>query len=177
MSGSRAIVVALLGIAQASAYKAAYVEYTASSPCGGGSCGRQQKAASCAAYAQYISEASNQGADIIVFPEYGITGFSSYPKWSWVSGGYTETIPAPSGRVVPCDDSSSYPDAPSVVSLSCAAKQHGIAVVANLMAYDGTNMYNTDIALDTDGNIRCSPPPQAHTLRAPAPSLTIPGPC
>lgn len=134
----------------ASAYKAAYVEHTAVSPCGQGSCGRQQKAASVRAYDAYALQASRQGAQIIVFPEYGITGFSSYPKSSWLSGGYTETLPAPQGQV-PCDEAQAFHQAPSVVSLSCSARKHSIAIVANLVEYTQGKLYNTNVAIDTDG--------------------------
>lgn len=141
------------------AYRAAYVEYTTVSPCGTGSCGRQQRAASCADYVNFVAQAAAAKADIIVFPEYGITGFSSYAKSSWVSGGYVETIPVPSGRrVVPCDEPATFSEAPSVVTLSCTAKEYGIAVVANLMDYTEHHMmYNTDIALDTDGVLQYAP--------------------
>lgn len=132
------------------AYKAAYVEHIAVSPCGQGSCGKEQNAASVKSYASYAATAAQQGAQIIVFPEYGITGFSSYSKQSWHTGGYTEVFPAPSG-IVPCDDANGFSGAPSVVSLSCTAKQHSIAIVANLMEYVGGKMYNTNVALDTDG--------------------------
>ena len=138
-------------------YRAAYVEYRASSPCGAGSCGPAQKRASCEAYASYIAQAAQQSADIIVFPEYGITGFSSLSASAWRAGGYTESIPSPPAgtRIVPCDSPASFRGAPSLVTLSCAAKAHGVAVVANLMdmAPKGYNaqMYNTDIALDSDG--------------------------
>lgn len=137
-------------VAESVAYKAAYVEHLAVSPCGQGSCGPEQNAASVSTYAEYAATAAEQGAQIIVFPEYGITGFSSYSKSSWHTGGYTESFPAPSGSV-PCDDARAFGDAPSVVSLSCTAKQHGIAIVANLMEYSSGKMYNTNVALDTDG--------------------------
>jgi predicted amidohydrolase len=133
-------------------YKAAYVEHQATSACGSGSCGKRTLAQNVQAYAQYAATAASQGAQIIVFPEYGITGFSSYPKSSWISGGYTEQIPSrTSSSVVPCDSPGQFPDAASVVSLSCAAKARGIAIVANLVEHAGTNVYNTNVAIDTDG--------------------------
>lgn len=137
----------LVGIIEGAAYKAAYVEHYPASPCGAGSCGAAMKAANAQVYASHIAEAARQGADILVFPEYGLTGESSAPKRLWVSGGYTEVIPVPDGSV-PCD---SGVDAPTIVALSCAAREHAIAVVANLMDYTDGNMYNTDVAFDTDG--------------------------
>jgi len=137
-------------VAACLAYKAAYVEHKAESPCGQNSCGKEQNAASVKTYDGYAEEAAAKGAQIMVFPEYGITGFSSYSKSSWYTGGYTETIPSLTGQV-PCDEASKFSGAPSVVSLSCTAKRYGIAVVANLMEYTGGKMYNTNVALDSDG--------------------------
>ena len=118
------------------AYKAAYVEHTATSACGSGSCGKRTLAQNVEAYAQYAATAASQGAQIIVYPEYGITGFSSFPKSSWISGGYTEQIPfSLPAKVVPCDSPGQFPNAASVVSLSCAAKAHGIAIVANFVEH------------------------------------------
>jgi len=136
-------------------YRVAYVEYRAVSPCGTGSCGAAQRRASVSDYTSFIADAAKQNVDLIVFPEYGITGFSSYSASSWRSAGYTESLPEPpaQSRIVPCDSPSSFRAAPSLVSLSCAAQMHGVAVVANLMDMGdaASNMYNTDIALDTDG--------------------------
>ena len=143
----------IIAIASCASYRVAYVEYRAVSPCGAGSCGAAQKRASVSDYASFIANAAKKSVDIIVFPEYGITGFSSYSASSWRSGGYTESIPEPKARVVPCDSPASFRGAPSLVSLSCAAQQHGVAVVANLMDMGdyASMMYNTDVALDTDG--------------------------
>eukprot|EP00966_Prymnesium_polylepis_P277182 6404266-Prymnesium_polylepis.1 len=144
----------LLAVTACTGYRAAYVEYRAVSPCGSGSCGAAQKRASVTAYTSFIEQAAESKVDLIVFPEYGITGFSSYDAASWQQGGYTENIPSPGRtRTVPCDAPSSFVGAPSVVALSCAAKQHGVAVVANLMDMEpwGSEMFNTDVALDTDG--------------------------
>lgn len=141
-------------ISLALAYRAAYVEHRAVSPCGSGSCGAAQKRASVSAYKTFLAAAAESGVAILVFPEYGITGFSSYSAVDWHAGGYTETIPWPTHtRTVPCDSPSSFDGAPTLVSLSCAAKEHGVALVANLMDWSDTEseMYNTDIALDTDG--------------------------
>eukprot|EP00927_Polykrikos_kofoidii_P061708 TRINITY_DN56547_c0_g1_i1.p1 TRINITY_DN56547_c0_g1~~TRINITY_DN56547_c0_g1_i1.p1 ORF type:complete len:444 (+),score=57.44 TRINITY_DN56547_c0_g1_i1:99-1430(+) len=132
-------------------YKAAYVEHHAVSPCGSGTCGGQQQTSSLKSYDKYAAEAAWKGAQIIVFPEYGITGFGSGPKSSWKRGGYTVSIPDKVGYV-PCDNADEFRDAASVVSLSCTAKKYGIAIVANLMEYTSSGkMWNTDVALDSDG--------------------------
>ena len=140
-------------------YTAAYVEHHATSACGSGSCGAETKRKNVASYVAFVAAAAAKHADIIAFPEYGITGFSSLPLKDWVQGGYTETIPpspkpgAP--KVVPCTSLlHAFSGAPSVVALSCAAQAHGVAIVANLVDYDATGkgaLYNTDVALDSDG--------------------------
>lgn len=137
----------------AGSYHASFVEHKASSPCGNAVCGAQTLAANAATYASLAKAAAEQGAEVLVFPEYGLTGFSSYPKSSWISGGYTEEIPATTG-LIPCDDSSGN-FGPTLVTLSCAAKETGVVLVANLvdLVTEGKtqNIYNTDVALDADG--------------------------
>ena len=147
----------LLGLAATcAAYRVAYVERAATSPCGQGSCGPQTLAENADAYAAHAETAARAGAALVVFPEYGLTGFSSYEAAAWVRGGYTETIPAAnaSARVVPCDGAAgAFAAAATVVALSCAARASRIAIVANLVDDAGTRdtMYNTDVVLDSDG--------------------------
>lgn len=113
-------------------------------------CGEETLALNAESYSEYASTAAAQGAQVIVFPEYGLTGFSSYPKKSWISGGYTEVIPeASSETVVPCDNGADFEA--TMVTLSCAAKDNAISILANLIDEDGDNIYNTDVAFDTDG--------------------------
>ncbi|KAK3282141.1 hypothetical protein CYMTET_10114 [Cymbomonas tetramitiformis] len=132
------------------AYKIAYVEHQATSACGAGSCGPVTKAKNVRTLVDYAAKAARAGADIIVFPEYGITGFSSYPKRSWISGGYVESWTTASG--IPCDLGRDFRDAPSVVTLSCAARANKIALVANLVHYTVQGyVFNTDVVFDTDG--------------------------
>jgi len=53
--------------------------------------------------------------------------------------------------VIPCDASKDFSEAPSIVSLSCSARLHKIAMVANLIDDQQGKIYNTDVAFDTDG--------------------------
>ena len=147
-------VIALLTILQTVAsYRVAYVEHHAGSACGSGVCGAATKKLNVAAYTQYAQTASSQGASLIVFPEYGITGESNYPMSSWVQGGYTEQFGAAQNRVNPCTAQGWARTAPSVAALSCAAAKSKIAIVANLAEYsaDEKLMYNVDVVFDTDG--------------------------
>lgn len=70
----------LLVIHSATAYKVAYVEHVPLSACGSGSCGPQTRALNVKAYVAHMHVAATKGAQIIVFPEYGITGESSYGR-------------------------------------------------------------------------------------------------
>lgn len=144
------VIASLILLRSTWAYKAAYVEHQAASPCGQGVCGEKTLALNAETYATYAATAASQGTQVIVFPEYGLTGFSSYSKKSWISGGYTEVIPELSSTpVVPCESDADF--GATLVTLSCAAKDNGIAILANLVDEDGDNIYNTDVAFDTDG--------------------------
>eukprot|EP01062_Namystynia_karyoxenos_P063746 TRINITY_DN56544_c0_g1_i1.p1 TRINITY_DN56544_c0_g1~~TRINITY_DN56544_c0_g1_i1.p1 ORF type:complete len:464 (+),score=58.31 TRINITY_DN56544_c0_g1_i1:91-1482(+) len=136
----------------AGGYRAAFAEYGAVSPCGQGSCGLATKRANLEAYARLAQQAASQGAQVIVFPEYGVTGFSSAPASQW--SGYSEPVPTVTGRQVPCDMATTPPfsSAPAVVTLSCIARNSSIAVVANIADQPAPNtLHNTDVAFDTDG--------------------------
>eukprot|EP01051_Picozoa_sp_SAG22_P005535 SAG22_NODE_331_length_12174_cov_12.920497_7_plen_667_part_00 len=114
--------------------------------------------------AAVAAEAALRGADILVLPEYGLSGFGR-GRDAWIP--FLEQLPEPGG--VPCDaPPEDYALAPSLVGLSCAAREHGIALVANLgdliycdaseppppgcaTSRDGRLQYNTAVAFDTDG--------------------------
>ena len=136
-------------------YAASFVEHTATSPCGGGMCGAATLAQNIATLARHAATAGANGAQMLVYPEYGLTGFSSYPKQAWISGGYAVSIPlaptARDARVVPCVTTAQFPTA--IVALSCAARSAHVALVANLVDHNASTgaIYNTDIAFDTDG--------------------------
>ena len=100
-------VVLLSLLAGCEGYRVAYVEHRVEAPCGEGACGAAQRQASLAAYAAFIAQAERQGVQIVVFPEYGITGFSSLPASSWHAGGYTESIPAPGAAAARIQDCAS----------------------------------------------------------------------
>jgi predicted amidohydrolase len=119
--------------------------------------------------ADAADEASAQGAQMIVLPEYGLSGFysGSGARDAWIP--FLEQLPEPlPSREVPCDDPDRFRLAPSLVALSCAARAHSIAIVANIgdliycdapgvtnpgcaTSRDGRLQFNTAVALDTDG--------------------------
>ena len=77
--------------------------------------------------ANIAKRAAQEGAHIVVFPEYAFIGFPALPITSSISQreAYAELfdeIPEPSGDV-PCTNASEYKNAPIMVALSCAAKR------------------------------------------------------
>ena len=76
-------------------------------------------------------EAARAGARIIVFPEYGLIGFPNSPYATTKKAAYAalfDEIPEPNGDV-PCLNPSRYANATTIVTLSCGARNSGIAIV------------------------------------------------
>ncbi|XP_072167855.1 pantetheinase-like [Diadema setosum] len=116
-------------------------------------------------YDYYALTAASKGTDIIVFPEYGITGFVNEERDHVIP--YLEEVPTPSKSraYIPCHEK-------SIVNitiqhrLSCLALKHNITIVANLMTIqpcepktdpdcppDGRYQYNTDVAFAENGRL------------------------
>ncbi|XP_070206890.1 pantetheinase-like [Littorina saxatilis] len=122
-----------------------------------------------AVYAEQAAEVKRQGADILVFPEDGLYGFS----FTWLSlGPYLEKIPDPTVvDWIPCDDPNRFPDTEVQHELSCMAKNNSLYIVANMgdfqpchpMVVASCNrqmegieehfQYNTDVAFDPEGKL------------------------
>ncbi|XP_076244821.1 vanin-like protein 1 [Calliopsis andreniformis] len=113
-------------------------------------------------FAEFIRNASIQGADIIVFPEYGLTSVSMPRRAdieTWVS-----VIPSASEEYVPCTGQRSDVSK-AIRKLSCAAKENRIYVLANVAEKEvcnqknnecpslGTFYYNTNVVFDRRGKI------------------------
>ncbi|XP_033122518.1 vascular non-inflammatory molecule 3-like, partial [Anneissia japonica] len=111
-------------------------------------------------YEELIQTASQQNASIVVFPEYGITGFGQSRKTAKVFG---EVVPNPYITVIiPCND---LTNSTILRKLSCFAKQYNIVVVANMITIeaclpndshcprDGHYVYNTDVAFERNGQL------------------------
>ena len=91
-----------------------------------------------------ISDGATQGADIMVIPEYGITGFPN--DWD----GYTVTISNSLLNEIPCDIQGS----PEIIKLaSCAARNLSIYILINIAEQDGSDQYNTNIVLTPTGKL------------------------
>jgi len=121
-------------------------------------------------YQYYIQEAKQQGAQIIVFPEYGLFG---WPDTDWnrtTIFPFLESIPDPSSSsplspLNPCSNPSKYENSPITFYLSCLAKFYSIHIVANYgdVQYcdplsvgcrsDGRSQYNTAVAFNDKGDL------------------------
>ncbi|XP_030840106.1 pantetheinase [Strongylocentrotus purpuratus] len=119
------------------------------------------------AFNYLASEAASKGADILVFPEYGITGFVEEERDYVVP--FLETVEEPSFHkskgCIPCHEKFSTQTLIQY-RLSCIALKHNITIVANLMTVqpcdnqtdprcppDGRYQYNTDVAFSNEGEL------------------------
>ncbi|XP_061111424.1 biotinidase isoform X2 [Conger conger] len=113
----------------------------------------------CAAMMNF--QKTNNGAQIIVFPEDGIHGFNFSRKSIY---GYLEMVPDPT--VVswnPCSDPTLFPNTEVQHRLSCMAKNHSLYLVANMPGLeecdphalpcppDGRYQFNTDVVFSASG--------------------------
>ena len=110
--------------------------------------------------------AKEKGADIIVFPEDGLYGFTFTRDELYL---YLDNIPNPPSLATswnPCTDPDRFKNTEVTHMLSCMARNFSIAVVANMgdVEYckktsdphcpdDGRYQFNTDVAFDTDGTL------------------------
>ncbi|XP_078047835.1 vanin-like protein 1 [Augochlora pura] len=107
-----------------------------------------------AKYVEFIQEAKKQNADIIVFPEDGLTSYimpgkSKMDPW-------TTAIPSPEDNFVPCTQNRTDVSETLKV-LSCAARDNSIYLVVNIaekeVLKNGTVYHNTNMAFDRQGKI------------------------
>lgn len=110
-------------------------------------------------YVHYVTQAARSGADIIVFPECGLSTIHLPENRDEIRPILTP-IPDPAQRHVPCMDT--VGEVPEVLHLlSCAARNHSVYVVVNIPEIapcagagcpsDGEFFYNTDIVFDRTG--------------------------
>ena len=103
-----------------------------------------------------------RGVQLIVFPEYGITGATFVTRATLYP--YLEDIPVVSENAInPCLDDN-FGDRPVLKKLSCMAHEYTMAVVANMgdvqecsdspgCPPDGHYQFNTDVVFDSDGSL------------------------
>ncbi|KAH3883004.1 pantetheinase-like [Dreissena polymorpha] len=108
-------------------------------------------------------EASKQGARIVIFPEYGITGFY-HTRDSMIP--FLENIPDGSLVWNPCEEPERFNNTKVLKVLSCRAKTSGIYIVANMgdikpcskatdksCPVDGRYQFNTNVVFDDNGRL------------------------
>ncbi|XP_047502867.1 biotinidase-like isoform X2 [Penaeus chinensis] len=81
-------------------------------------------------FVEYAEAARQQGADIIVFPEYGLTGSTSRSLADFMSK--TQALPDPGTGTVLCNSTDTSESIEAVRVLSCAAAELGMYLVVNL---------------------------------------------
>ena len=151
----------------ASAYRAAVVEYK---PYAGPfhvipitkAAAQQNMMENVLSYEKLIQQAHVQGVQLIVFPEYGITGANFATRATYYP--YLENIPVVSGGTInPCLDDG-FDDRPVLKKLSCMAREHAMVLVVNMgdvqectgsssCPPDGHYQFNTDVVFDSDGSL------------------------
>jgi len=116
-----------------------------------------------AKYEIQLNNARNQKAQIIVFPEFGLT--SSVFDSRETAEPYTELIPDFSNETVinPCMQSIKYANSPVFLWGSCAARNYSIVLVLNMLEIlpcsstdsncpsDGHFQFNVDVVFDEKG--------------------------
>jgi len=115
-----------------------------------------------AAYGQLTRIASSNSANVVVFPEFGITAVRDTDRSSLYP--FSEKIPESSPSLVPCTDADYQEGHYILQTSSCMAKNNNIAVLVNTIddvacnkdtdnkcPDDGRYLYNTDIVFDEKG--------------------------
>ncbi|KAK2583898.1 hypothetical protein KPH14_001169 [Odynerus spinipes] len=111
-------------------------------------------------YVKNIENAKQQNADIIVFPEDGLTSYH-LPLRNEL-GSWTTVIPAPADKYTPCSQNMNGVSE-ALKNISCAAQKNKIYVVINLpekspctgegCPKDNVFYYNTNVVFDRNGTI------------------------
>lgn len=116
-------------------------------------------------YENLTAVASKHGAQVLVFPEFGLEPVHQANRTDLYA--YAETVPAMSTTsVIPCNESNDFADRPIQLRMSCVAQKHSILVLVNMIDYqpcvpsadpncpeDERYLYNTDVMFDESGAI------------------------
>ncbi|XP_063602312.1 biotinidase-like [Penaeus indicus] len=109
-------------------YRAAVLEYRAFDDMAGGGLAVLRENAR--VFVEFAEAAKQQGADIMVFPEYGLTGTASGSLEEFMSK--TQALPDPGTGTVLCNSTDTSEAIEAVRALSCAAAELGMYLVVNL---------------------------------------------
>ncbi|KAF2904027.1 hypothetical protein ILUMI_02124, partial [Ignelater luminosus] len=114
-------------------------------------------------YLQLMRNASRDLADIIVFPEYGLTDIETmyevvYQNVSNLEE-YSTFVPDPELELVPCEDRKMENFSVQLINISCAARIHSLYTVVNLLEKAENNetgnmeFFNTNVVFDRLGKV------------------------
>uniref|UniRef100_T1ITK1 CN hydrolase domain-containing protein n=1 Tax=Strigamia maritima TaxID=126957 RepID=T1ITK1_STRMM len=99
--------------------------------------------------AKYALEARWEDVDLLVFPEYGLTGMVQ-PDRNNATNTFAQDIPDPTLiSWNPCDEPDLFPNTKVLQVVSCAAKYNAMVIAANLIGREPCN--NTDADCPSDG--------------------------
>lgn len=153
-----------------STYRAASIEFAPNQEVEGASHDeiRARKLHNVQLLAAFAERARANGSQIIVFPEYGITG-DGYAGETTGNGDFTRSTvypfleELPSNVTNPCTEG--LHSSPAIVAVSCLARQLKVVLVFNLLTRkpctsgaagcpkDGMRIHNTAIAVGEDGGV------------------------
>ena len=116
-------------------------------------------------YEKFTAEAKSQGADIIVFPEYGMSGFITQTRDAVLP--YLQIISDEMLHTIPCIDEpdEDFLDIWVIRELSCMARMYGIYIAVDALEKqpcnpddskcppDGRHQYNTAVVFDRKGEL------------------------
>ncbi|XP_066982364.1 pantetheinase-like [Macrobrachium rosenbergii] len=110
-------------------------------------------------FIQYAGEAKDMGAQIIVFPECGLTSMTFGLTWD-VFMTQTQVVPDPVDKEVPCEYGDVKNSSKIIKELSCAAMEKGMYLVVDLA--EQTNCSETafgeDLAFSETSDVSGAPP-------------------
>lgn len=85
-------------------------------------------------YENLTTVASKQGAQVLVFPEFGLEPIRNANRTDLYA--YAETVPAVSGTGVnPCNEADDFANRPILLRMSCVAQKQSILVLINMIDY------------------------------------------
>eukprot|EP01091_Cochliopodium_minus_P018550 TRINITY_DN7552_c0_g1_i1.p1 TRINITY_DN7552_c0_g1~~TRINITY_DN7552_c0_g1_i1.p1 ORF type:complete len:282 (+),score=64.65 TRINITY_DN7552_c0_g1_i1:2-847(+) len=104
-------------------------------------------------YKYHVLSAKKNGAQMIIFPEFGLNGKNIWINRTTVYP-YTEVVEV---NTNPCQNPSKYENSPAVLFGSCSAKNNSILMILNMYEKENVNgtwyQYITDAVFDEQGQI------------------------
>lgn len=118
--------------------------------------------ANMAQYSVSALQAVDEGAQVIVFPEFGLFPSDFNKKCSQPSdmAPWCEQVPSPGDSAgIPCDNVHSFASSPTTVATSCMGKNVSSIVSVNMCEYvpangsDGAKYFNTQLVVGESGRV------------------------